>query len=140
MPLVRIDLIAGKPAGYPSEIGAVIYDAMTETLGVPADDRFEVITEHARENFIFDPGYLGITRTEDCVFIQVTLNAGRTVDTKRAFTGRSPTDCTEGCRSAARTYSSTSSRCRRKTGPSATAKRSTPNNPTSSRPTRGSRG
>ncbi len=85
MPLVRIDLIAGKPAGYPSEIGAVIYDAMTETLGVPADDRFEVITEHARENFIFDPGYLGITRTEDCVFIQVTLNAGRTVDTKRAF-------------------------------------------------------
>ncbi len=85
MPLVRIDLIAGKPAGYPSEIGAVIYEAMTETLGVPADDRFEVITEHARENFIFDPGYLGITRTEDCVFIQVTLNAGRTVDTKRAF-------------------------------------------------------
>jgi 4-oxalocrotonate tautomerase len=85
MPLVRIDLIRGKPAGYPSEIGAVIYEAMTETLGVPADDRFEVITEHARENFIFDPGYLGITRTEDCVFIQVTLNAGRTVDTKRAF-------------------------------------------------------
>jgi len=85
MPLVRIDLIHGKPAGYPSEIGAVIYEAMTETLGVPADDRFQVITEHARENFIFDPGYLGITRTEDCVFIQVTLNAGRTVDVKRAF-------------------------------------------------------
>ena len=58
---------------------------MTKTLGVPADDRFEVITEHPRENFIFDPGYLGITRTENGVFIQVTLNAGRTVDTKRAF-------------------------------------------------------
>jgi phenylpyruvate tautomerase PptA (4-oxalocrotonate tautomerase family) len=82
---VRVDLVHGKPADYRREIGAVIYDAMIETLGVPLDDRFQVITEHRRENFVFDPGYLGITRTEDCVFIQVTLNAGRTVDVKRAF-------------------------------------------------------
>jgi phenylpyruvate tautomerase PptA (4-oxalocrotonate tautomerase family) len=82
---VRVDLVRGKPAAYRGEIGAVIYDAMIETLGVPLDDRFQVITEHPRENFVFDPGYLGITRTEDCVFIQVTLNTGRTVDVKRAF-------------------------------------------------------
>jgi phenylpyruvate tautomerase PptA (4-oxalocrotonate tautomerase family) len=82
---VRVDLVHGKPADYRREIGAVIYDAMIETLGVPLDDRFQVISEHSRENFVFDPGYLGITRTEDCVFIQVTLNAGRTVDVKRAF-------------------------------------------------------
>jgi phenylpyruvate tautomerase PptA (4-oxalocrotonate tautomerase family) len=82
---VRVDLVQGKPEDYRREIGAVIYDAMIETLGVPLDDRFQVITEHPRENFVFDPGYLGITRTEDCVFIQVTLNAGRTVDVKRAF-------------------------------------------------------
>jgi 4-oxalocrotonate tautomerase len=85
MPLVRIDLIRGTSAGHSSEIGAVIYEAMMETLAVPADDRFQVITEHPRESFIFDPGYLGITRTEGCVFIQVTLNAGRTVEAKRAF-------------------------------------------------------
>jgi phenylpyruvate tautomerase PptA (4-oxalocrotonate tautomerase family) len=82
---VRVDLVRGKPAAYRGEIGAAIYDAMIETLGVPLDDRFQVITEHPRENFVFDPGYLGITRTEDCVFIQVTLNTGRTVDVKRAF-------------------------------------------------------
>jgi phenylpyruvate tautomerase PptA (4-oxalocrotonate tautomerase family) len=82
---VRVDLVHGKPEDYRREIAAVIYDAMIETLGVPLDDRFQVITEHPRENFVFDPGYLGITRTEDCVFIQVTLNAGRTVDVKRAF-------------------------------------------------------
>jgi phenylpyruvate tautomerase PptA (4-oxalocrotonate tautomerase family) len=82
---VRVDLVHGKPEDYRRKIGAVIYDAMIETLGVPLDDRFQVITEHPRENFVFDPGYLGITRTEDCVFIHVTLNAGRTVDIKRAF-------------------------------------------------------
>jgi len=85
VPLVRVDLVSGKPADYRSEIGAVIYDAMIETLGVPADDRFQVITEHPRENLVADPGYLGIIRTEDCVLIQVTLNAGRTVEVKRAF-------------------------------------------------------
>ena len=85
MPLARIDLIRGKPAEYRAGIGAVIYDAMIETLGVPADDRFQVITEHPPENFIFSDRYLGITRTVDCVFIQVTLNAGRTLDVKRAF-------------------------------------------------------
>ena len=85
MPLVRVDIVQGKPAAYRGDIGAVIYEAMIETLGVPLDDRFQVITEHPRENFVFDPGYLGIMRTEDCVFIQVTLNSGRTVDVKRAF-------------------------------------------------------
>ncbi len=85
MPLVRIDLVHGKTADYRAEIGDVIYEAMIQTLGVPADDRFQVISEHPRDDFVFDPGYLGITRTEECVFIQVTLNAGRTVDVKRAF-------------------------------------------------------
>jgi phenylpyruvate tautomerase PptA (4-oxalocrotonate tautomerase family) len=44
-----------------------------------------VITEHPAEGLIFDPTYLGIHRTADCIFIQVTLNEGRTVEMKRAF-------------------------------------------------------
>jgi 4-oxalocrotonate tautomerase len=66
-------------------VGDVVYDAMRETLNVPQDDRFQVITEHPAENFVFDPGYLGIARSPDCIFIQVTLTAGRTLDQKRAF-------------------------------------------------------
>ena len=85
MPLVRVDLVRGKPAEYRRELGAVIYDVTIETLNVPADDRFQVITEHERDDFVFDPSYLGITRTDECVFIQVTLNAGRTLEVKRAF-------------------------------------------------------
>jgi hypothetical protein len=41
--------------------------------------------EHPVEDFIFDPNFLGIQRWRDCGFIQVTLNAGRAVDQKRAF-------------------------------------------------------
>ena len=85
MPLVRIDLIDGKSEEYRNTIAAVVYDTMRETMNVPKDDRFMVITEHLSENFIVDPNYLGIQKTKDCVFIQLTLNAGRTLDQKRAF-------------------------------------------------------
>jgi phenylpyruvate tautomerase PptA (4-oxalocrotonate tautomerase family) len=40
---------------------------------------------HPAGDFIVDPSYLGIRRSKDCVFIQVRLNAGRTVDQKCAF-------------------------------------------------------
>lgn len=85
MPLVRIDLAAGKSADYRRTIGEVIYDAMISTINVPADDRFQIITEHAPENLVIDPNYLGIRRSAECVILQITLNKGRTLDQKRAF-------------------------------------------------------
>jgi 4-oxalocrotonate tautomerase len=85
VPLARIDLAEGKSANYCGTIGEVVYGALVEVMRAPKDDRFQVITEHPVRDFIFDAGYLGIQRSKDCVFIQVTLNAGRTVDQKRAF-------------------------------------------------------
>jgi 4-oxalocrotonate tautomerase len=85
MPLVRIDLRHGKNAAYHTTIGDVVYDALVNVLGAPKDDRFAVITEHAPDGFVYDPNYLGIAKTAECIFIQVTLNEGRTVEMKRAF-------------------------------------------------------
>lgn len=85
MPLVRIDLIEGKSAEYRSRISDVVYQAMRETMNVPQDDRFMVITEHPAEGLVADPNYLGIQRSKDCVFIQLTLNAGRSLEQKLAF-------------------------------------------------------
>lgn len=85
MPLVRIDLAQGKSAEHRRIIGQAIHDAMTATLNVPKDDRFQIFTEHQVTNFVVDPAYLGIQRSQDCVVIQVTLNEGRTLAQKRAF-------------------------------------------------------
>lgn len=85
MPLVRIDLPAGKPADYRSAVAEVVYAAMIETLNVPKDDRFQVITEHAPGNLVIDPTYLGIERSGDAIIIQITLNEGRTLERKQAF-------------------------------------------------------
>ncbi|MFZ5680811.1 MAG: tautomerase family protein [Bradyrhizobiaceae bacterium] len=85
MPLVRIDLAKGKSAEHRKAIGEIIYTAMIETINVPADDKFQVITEHAPEDLNFPKSYLGIEYSKDIVFIQVTLNGGRTVEMKKAF-------------------------------------------------------
>jgi phenylpyruvate tautomerase PptA (4-oxalocrotonate tautomerase family) len=85
MPLARIDLIEGKPPEYRRTIGDVVYDAIVEQLKAPKNDRFQLITQHPAENFIYDPTYLDIPRTPDCIFIALTLNEGRTVEMKQAF-------------------------------------------------------
>lgn len=85
MPLARIDLIRGKSAEYRRTVGDIVFEAMVEALNAPKDDRFQIITEHSPDALIADENYLGISRTKDCVFIQLTLNAGRTVEQKKAF-------------------------------------------------------
>ena len=82
MPLVRISLMKGQPAAG-RQIGAVVYRAMVDTIGVPADDNFQVITEHDPDTLVYDPGYLGIRRTDGFVAIQITLTEGRTVEAKQ---------------------------------------------------------
>ena len=85
MPFVRIDLAKGKPAEHRKAIGEIVYKAMTETINVPVDDKFQVITEHAADELNFPKSYLGIEYSKDLVFIQITLNSGRTIDMKKAF-------------------------------------------------------
>jgi phenylpyruvate tautomerase PptA (4-oxalocrotonate tautomerase family) len=85
MPLVRIDVLQGKTAEYRQTISAVVHDAMATTLNVPVDDRFQLITEHSLENHVFPASYLGISHTPNIVFLQITLNAGRSVELKKAF-------------------------------------------------------
>ncbi|HSD21236.1 MAG TPA: tautomerase family protein [Anaeromyxobacter sp.] len=88
MPLVRISLRAGKPAAHRIAIADAVHRAMVETINVPAQDRFQIVTEHDAAGLIYDPSYLGISRTDDLVVVQITLNAGRTVEMKKALYAR----------------------------------------------------
>jgi 4-oxalocrotonate tautomerase len=88
MPLVRISLRAGKPEEYRRAIGKGVYRALLEAADVPPGDEFQIISEHDRSGLIYDPTYLGIERDDDVVFIQITLNAGRSVAVKQALYAR----------------------------------------------------
>jgi phenylpyruvate tautomerase PptA (4-oxalocrotonate tautomerase family) len=85
MPLVRISLMDGRGPGFGKKIGEVVFRAMRETLNVPPKDNFQVIGTHDADGLIYDSSYLDIARTDGVVFIQITLNEGRTVEMKRNF-------------------------------------------------------
>lgn len=86
MPLVRIDLDNAAPAERAAIIGDVVYEAMRAVAGVPEDDRFQVFTRHEHGEIIYpEKGYLGVRYSPDLVVIQITWNAGRSVEVKKQF-------------------------------------------------------
>jgi len=85
MPLVRISLMKGKPQGFGKRVGEIVYQAMMNTINVPAKDNFQIITEHDKDSLIYDPSYLDIARTDGVIIIQITLNEGRSLELKKAF-------------------------------------------------------
>src|SRR5262245_32108000 len=85
MPLVRIDLRSGRSVDFRRELGYAVSRAMTEAANVPVGDRFQVITEHDADGLIYDASYLDVVRTDEVIFIQITLNAGRALDVKKAL-------------------------------------------------------
>jgi len=85
MPLVRIALRRGKSAAHLAALRNGVYRAMRETFNVPENDRFILISQHDADEFDYDANYLGIDRTDDLVIVQITCNAGRTVEQKQAL-------------------------------------------------------
>jgi 4-oxalocrotonate tautomerase len=85
MPLVRIDLVEGRTPEYRAQAGQIIYQAMLDAFSVPKDDRFQIITEHPKVELQFDRDYLGVHRSDECIFVQITMSIGRTVEMKQRF-------------------------------------------------------
>ena len=83
MPLVRISLRAGKSEQYRRALADGVHQAMVEAIDAPAQDRFQIITEHSANDLIYDPSYLGVERSDDIVIVQITLSAGRKPPQKR---------------------------------------------------------
>jgi len=85
MPLVRISLKQGHTDAYRLAIGKAVHRSLLDAAGVPPGDEFQIISEYDAAGLIYDPDYLGIERDDDVVFIQITLNEGRTTEVKKAL-------------------------------------------------------
>jgi len=86
MPLVRINVSREMSSEQVRAISDVVYESMTSVANVPAHDKFQIVTRHEEDELIYPAeGYLGLSYTPNIVFIQVTWNAGRTTEVKKAF-------------------------------------------------------
>lgn len=88
MPLVRIDIIQGRPEDEITGIGHAVHQALVECMNTPERDRFQIITEHAPNRLDFNPDYLDGARSDGIVVVQVFLAKSRTTAQKQAFYAR----------------------------------------------------
>lgn len=84
MPLVHISLRSGKPEAYRQAIFDTLYRALRDALRVPDGDQFMTITEHDAASFRYGDAF-GIARSDDLVFIQITVFDTRTAEQKKAL-------------------------------------------------------
>lgn len=85
MPLVNISLLKGKSREHIRAIADGVHEALKEAYKVPPQDRFQHIRQYDRDDFIYDPDYLGIHRTDDVVFIHIIAGNWRDTATKQAL-------------------------------------------------------
>ncbi|MFB6604708.1 tautomerase family protein [Streptomyces noursei] len=85
MPFVRIDALRAD-AERLDALGRAVHDALIETIQIPPEDRFQVLTSHDGSNSTLRYGnYFGIQRDDGIVYVAITLRAGRSSDQKQAL-------------------------------------------------------
>lgn len=85
MPFIRISLRKGRTPEQLKQLTDTVHEVLVRSFNVPQDDRFQVVHQHGAEEFFYDPGYFGVQRTDDLVYIQVFAGKPRTTEVKRAF-------------------------------------------------------
>jgi phenylpyruvate tautomerase PptA (4-oxalocrotonate tautomerase family) len=95
MPLVRIDLTAGRSQDDLRAIADAIHKAIVEVYGIPPRDRFQILTEHPVGQIIAEDAGLGFDRTGGVVMIQVFTQRGRSNETKQALYTRIASELNE---------------------------------------------
>lgn len=85
MPLVRVDAL-GMERDRLEHLGDAVHEALVETIGIPADDRFHVLTSHdGQSSTLRHDTYLDIPRDDGIVIVDITMRAGRSDEQKSAL-------------------------------------------------------
>jgi 4-oxalocrotonate tautomerase len=78
-------MLKGKSAEYRRAVADAVHAALVEIIGIPEDDRFQLIDEYDADRLIYDRAYLGIERTDEIIIIRITLRSGRSRETRAAL-------------------------------------------------------
>lgn len=80
MPLVNIEIIAGKSPTYKKALLGGVHAALVHALKIPQDDRNQRLHELSPENYERRPG-----RTDKFTLVEITLFLGRSMEAKRSL-------------------------------------------------------
>ncbi|MBS7232127.1 tautomerase family protein [Flavobacterium psychroterrae] len=83
MPFVRISLPKKLSLATKNNISESIHHALIAEFHIPAADYFHVIEELEPHQIKYPESYLGISHSEDIIYVQITAGQGRTLEQKK---------------------------------------------------------
>ncbi|MGY3568231.1 tautomerase family protein [Sinomonas sp. RB5] len=85
MPLVRIDVAAGRTPEQLARISRAIHEAILAEYRIPERDYFHIVTEHAPGQIVAQDAGLGFERSSGVVMVQIFTQGGRSQEAKEAL-------------------------------------------------------
>ena len=86
MPLVKIHVLEGQyNTDRLDKVSAAIQAALMNTLGVPAEDFYQLVFEFPRARFRHTPSFVGMRYSDDLIILEVTFIEGRAPATRLAL-------------------------------------------------------
>ncbi len=85
MPFIRTALPQDTPAETRQAIVTGIHDALVTSIGMPEDELFNLVSPYAPDQFFYDRGFNGVSRSDRLVVVEITMRRGRSDAMKRAL-------------------------------------------------------
>ncbi|OXA80967.1 Tautomerase enzyme [Flavobacterium aquidurense] len=83
MPFVRISLPKKLSLETKNTISEAIHQSLIEEFHIPAADYFHVIEELETHQIKYPESYLGISHSEEIIYVQIIAGQGRTLEQKK---------------------------------------------------------
>ncbi|MEC5212466.1 phenylpyruvate tautomerase PptA (4-oxalocrotonate tautomerase family) [Polaromonas sp. CG_9.5] len=85
MPFIRTCVHKDTPAAQRQSIVDGIHQALVDSIGMPADELFNLVTDYDAQQFFYSRTFNGVARSDGVVVIDITLRRGRSDAMKRAL-------------------------------------------------------
>src|SRR6266852_4425420 len=86
MPLAKIHVLEGRYDEHRlGNVSKAVQDALISILKIPPDDFFQVIHVLPRNRFLHTPSFVGMTYSDDFIFLEIAFISGRSKETRLAL-------------------------------------------------------
>ncbi|WP_434574286.1 tautomerase family protein [Pseudomonas sp. Z3-6] len=83
MPFVRTAVTKGTSQSQRQRIVEGIHQALVESIGMPEDELFNLVTDYDPEQFFYSRTFNGVDRSDHLIVIEITMRRGRSDAMKR---------------------------------------------------------
>ncbi|CAN7195310.1 tautomerase family protein [Pseudoduganella sp. LjRoot289] len=85
MPFIRLALKKGTSPVQKVAIVQGVHRALVESINMPADELFNLVSEYDPEDFFYDRKFNGVARSDSVVVVEITMRRGRSDAMKKSL-------------------------------------------------------